>query len=901
MSRTTAQLPTVFKQWFARRGWAPHAHQLDMLEAAQAGYSALLTAPTGGGKTLAGFLPSLVELAEQPDFTGLHTLYISPLKALATDIRRNLETPLSEMALAITAEARTGDTPANRRARQRERPPHILMTTPESLALLLSYEDSDAFFGNLRCVILDELHALATNKRGHLLSLGLSRLQSLAPAHRRVGLSATVADPQYLLDWLHPDAGAAPDGQGAAPFVPDAGQSGGTTATTAEDAFAAPTRVVHVRGRAGAKPDIRILTPEDQVHMPWSGHMAVHAMEGVYKLIREAGMSIVFVNTRAQAELCFAELWRLNDDGLAIAMHHGSLEREQRRRVEAAMAAGTLQSVVATSSLDLGIDWGDVDLVVQVGAPKGVSRLMQRIGRANHRFDEPSRAVLVPANRFEVLECQACIDGVMDEQLDGDPVRPGGLDVLAQHIIGMACAWPFQPDELYAEIIRARPFRDLSWLDFEDTLNFVTDGGYALRAYERYKRLLTLRDGRRGIADGQHARRYRMNIGTIVEAPTLKVRLGNGFGRALGEVEEFFANGLRPGDTFIFAGRLLEFVKIDETSLICRAANKIVRDPAVPAYGGGRMPLTANLADRVRVMLEDPEGWKRLPDPVREWLQLQDAKSRLPSADRLLVETFPRGDRMYLVAYCFEGRNAHQTLGMLLTKRLERFGYAPLGFVASDYCIATWSLRVPETVEAVAELFDQDMLGDDLEAWMDESTLLKRTFRRCAVTGGLIDQNVMGPNRTRRQVAFNNDIIYDVLRRHEPGHVLLRATRQDAAGGLTDVSRLAEMLVRFQDKIEHVHLSRVSPMAVPVMLDIGKEGVASASSAMDELLDTSAAALIGEAIGDEKESRGDDALSSMDLDAMARVLDIAPEQPDDRRSTEYTDERRDDGRPIIDR
>lgn len=901
MSRTTAQLPTVFKQWFARRGWAPHAHQLDMLEAAQAGYSALLTAPTGGGKTLAGFLPSLVELAEQPDFTGLHTLYISPLKALATDIRRNLETPLSEMALAITAEARTGDTPANRRARQRERPPHILMTTPESLALLLSYEDSDAFFGNLRCVILDELHALATNKRGHLLSLGLSRLQSLAPAHRRVGLSATVADPQYLLDWLHPDAGAAPDGQGAAPFVPDAGQSGGTTATTAEDAFAAPTRVVHVRGRAGAKPDIRILTPEDQVHMPWSGHMAVHAMEGVYKLIREAGMSIVFVNTRAQAELCFAELWRLNEDGLAIAMHHGSLEREQRRRVEAAMAAGTLQSVVATSSLDLGIDWGDVDLVVQVGAPKGVSRLMQRIGRANHRFDEPSRAVLVPANRFEVLECQACIDGVMDEQLDGDPVRPGGLDVLAQHIIGMACAWPFQPDELYAEVIRARPFRDLSWLDFEDTLNFVTDGGYALRAYERYKRLLTLRDGRRGIADGQHARRYRMNIGTIVEAPTLKVRLGNGFGRALGEVEEFFANGLRPGDTFIFAGRLLEFVKIDETSLICRAANKIVRDPAVPAYGGGRMPLTANLADRVRVMLEDPEGWKRLPDPVREWLQLQDAKSRLPSADRLLVETFPRGDRMYLVAYCFEGRNAHQTLGMLLTKRLERFGYAPLGFVASDYCIATWSLRVPETVEAVAELFDQDMLGDDLEAWMDESTLLKRTFRRCAVTGGLIDQNVMGPNRTRRQVAFNNDIIYDVLRRHEPGHVLLRATRQDAAGGLTDVSRLAEMLVRFQDKIEHVHLSRVSPMAVPVMLDIGKEGVASASSAMDELLDTSAAALIGEAIGDEKESRGDDALSSMDLDAMARVLDIAPEQPDDRRSTEYTDERRDDGRPIIDR
>ena len=829
-------LPQVFQDWFATRGWAPHQHQLEMLDAAKAGKSALLTAPTGGGKTLAGFLPSLIELAGEPDFEGLHTLYISPLKALATDIRRNLETPLSEMGLKITAESRTGDTPANRRNRQRENPPNILMTTPESLALLLSFEDSDAFFANLRCVILDELHALADNKRGTLLSLGLSRLQKLAPEHRRVGLSATVADEQYLRDWLSPDAKPS-------------------------------DRVAHVRGRAGAKPDIRIMTPEDHIHMPWSGHMAVHAMEGVYNLIRDAGMSIVFVNTRAQAELCFAELWRLNDDGLAIALHHGSLEREQRRKVEAAMAAGTLQSVVATSSLDLGIDWGDVDLVVQVGAPKGVSRLMQRIGRANHRFDEPSRAVLVPANRFEVLECQACMDGVYAEERDGDPMRDGGLDVLAQHIIGMSCAWPFQPDDLYAEVITARPYRDLSRADFDDTLNFVTDGGYALRAYDRYKRLVTLGDGRRGIADQHHAKRYRMNIGTIVESTTLKVRLGNGFGKALGEVEELFANGLRPGDTFIFAGRLLEFVKIDETSLICRRAAKTVREPAVPAYGGGRLPLTANLADRVRIMFEDPSGWPKLPDPVREWLQLQEMKSRLPSADKLLVETFPRGDRTYLVAYCFEGRNAHQTLGMLLTKRLERFGYAPLGFVASDYCIATWSLRVPETAAQVQELFDQDMLGDDLEAWMDESTMLKRTFRKCAVIGGLIDQNVMGPNRTRRQVTFNNDIIYDVLRRHEPNHVLLRATRHDAAGGLTDVGRLADMLVRFQDKIDHIHLPRVSPLAVPVMLDIGKEGVASASSAPDEILDQSAARLIDEAIGDETELT-----STMDMEAMARAL-----------------------------
>ncbi|HEY0523572.1 MAG TPA: ligase-associated DNA damage response DEXH box helicase [Stellaceae bacterium] len=807
-----APLPDRFAAWFAARGWSPHRHQLEMLAAARRGESALLIAPTGGGKTLAGFLPSLVELAEAPT-EGLHTLYLSPLKALAVDIQRNLEAPVAELDLPIRLETRTGDTPSQKRQRQRRQPPQMLMTTPESLALLLSYPDSPEFFAGLRTVIVDELHALAGTKRGELLALGLARLAALAPAHRRVGLSATVAWPDDLAAYLA--------GSGRAP-------------------------VARVRGDGGPPPEVEILTTRE--HLPWSGHMAVHAMGEVYDAIHRHRTTLVFVNTRAQAELAFQALWRLNDDNLPIALHHGSLAVEQRRKVEAAMAAGRLRAVVATSSLDLGVDWAAVDLVVQVGAPKGVARLTQRIGRANHRLDQPSRAILVPANRFEVLECRAALAALGAGTLDGDRPRPGGLDVLAQHLLGMACAAPFGADEMYAEVCRAAPYAGLSRDDFDDVLRFVETGGYALGGYERWRRLFRDAQGRYHVNSDSVAQRYRMNIGTIVEAAMLKVRLGSGRGGpTLGEVEEYFAQGLRPGDTFIFAGQLLRFEGIREMALIAsRVASR--EPPKVPAYAGGRLPLSTHLADRVRALLADRGSWGTLPAAVREWLDLQRRRSVLPDREGLLVETFPRGGRHYLVAYCFEGRNAHQTLGMLLTRRMERAELRPLGFVASDYALAVWSMEPPREIEA---LFDQDMLGDDLESWMAESSMLKRTFRNVAVVAGLIERNLPGQRKTGRQVTFSSDLIYDVLRRHEPRHVLLRATQADAAGGLTDIGRLAAMLGRVQGRIAVRALPRVSPLAVPVMLEIGKERVD--GSAIDALLDEAAEDLIREATEEESE------------------------------------------------
>ncbi|MBB3710171.1 ATP-dependent Lhr-like helicase [Aminobacter aminovorans] len=834
---TAAMLPEPFLRWFAERGWSPRAHQLDLLTSAQQGNSVLLIAPTGAGKTLAGFLPALTDLAIRPKRRpgepqrGVHTLYISPLKALAVDIERNLGRPVDEMNLPITMETRTGDTPQHKRTRQKLSPPDILLTTPEQLALLIASPDADRFFNGLRYIVLDELHSLVTSKRGHLLSLGLARLRAYVPDLQAIGLSATVAEPDELRRWLvrQNPAGEMAD-------------------------------LITVSG--GARPEITILDSEERV--PWSGHSARYAIPEVYDAIRRHKTTLLFVNTRSQAELLFQELWRVNDDNLPIALHHGSLDVGQRRKVEKAMADNVLRAVVATSTLDLGIDWGDVDLVVHVGAPKGASRLAQRIGRANHRMDEPSRAILVPANRFEVLECRAALEANYLGAQDTPPLIDGALDVLAQHVLGCACGAPFVADELYAEVTGAAPYAGLDRDSFDRVVDFVATGGYALRSYERYARIRKTKDGKWRVSNPRIAQQYRLNVGTIIEAPMLNVRYTRAKGKVgagtaaaltlrggpvLGKIEEYFVETLSVGDMFMFAGKVLRFEGIRENE--CYVSTGGAGNVLVPSYAGGKFPLSTYLADQVRGMLADPARWKALPEQVADWLRIQQEKSVLPRKEDLLIETFPRGERFYMVAYPFEGRLAHQTLGMLLTRRLERMGARPLGFVATDYSLAVWALgdlgamfRAKEP--SLGELFDEDMLGDDLEAWLADSWLLKRTFRNCAVIAGLIEKRFPGQEKSGRQVTVSADLIYDVLRSHEPDHILLKATRADAASGLLDVRRLAEMLSRIRGRIVHKMLDQISPLAVPVMLEIGKEPVN--GEAHDSLL-MEAADLIDEAMG----------------------------------------------------
>jgi len=916
-------LPSPFAAWFERRGWTPRPHQLALLQKARAGRSTLLIAPTGAGKTLAGFLPTLTALHERPavnrpEGRGIHTLYISPLKALAVDIARNLVAPVAEIGLAVSIETRTGDTPVHKRQRQKLKPPDILLTTPEQVALLLSAKDAARFFGDLDTVILDELHALVTSKRGDLLALGLARLRVLAPRLKTIGLSATVADPDALRAWLvgQRPGDEGPDGPGSQPRRRIAASAGGVNPSTAHsrargnpvhEGLALDKLGPRVRGderigdweqpphpvslsspsarqakrpspargegggaavampmadivvvEGGAKPEIAILDSEERI--PWSGHSSKYAVGDIYEIVKRHRMALLFVNVRSQAELIFQELWRINVDGLPIALHHGSLDAGQRRKVETAMAAGQLRAVVCTSTLDLGIDWGDVDLVINVGAPKGASRLAQRIGRANHRLDEPSKAILVPANRFEVIECRVALDANYLGAQDTPPIQPGALDVLAQHVLGMACSMPFDAVALYEEVRSAYPYRNLAWETFERVVDFVATGGYALRSYERFAKVRRGADGLWRITHPRVAQQYRLNAGTIIEAPLLAVRVARsaaqGFagraGRSVGKIEESFIEALSPGDTFLFAGLILRYEGMRENEVI---ATRTADDtPKIPIYAGGKFPITSFLADGVRTMLADPKTWKRLPPQVAEWLKIQKKRSMLPKRDQLLVETFPRGNRTYMVAFPFEGRLAHQTLGMLLTRRLERARLRPVGFVASDYAIAIWALgdlgrAFSRDEPSLGELFAEDMLGDDLEAWMAESYLLKRMFRNTALISGLIEKRHPGKEKSGRQVTVSTDLIYDVLRRHEPDHILLQATWADAATGLLEVARVGEMLSRVRDRIVHKRLDRISPLAVPAMLQIGRETVTGESS--EAVLREAAEDLVREAMGDD--------------------------------------------------
>ncbi|WP_281995755.1 ligase-associated DNA damage response DEXH box helicase [Ruegeria faecimaris] len=796
------QIPARITDWFDDKGWSIHPHQQDMYDRALEP-ATLLIAPTGGGKTMAGFLPTLADLAER-NHDGLHTIYVSPLKALAADIRRNLRGPAEEMGLAVRIEDRTGDTSATQKKRQRVDPPQILLTTPESLALLTSYEDAGRMFQGVQRVVVDEIHALAESKRGDQLMLALARLQGLCPDLRRVGLSATVEDPNAIARFLarHPD----------------------------------PCRIVEAD--PGPDPDIQMLeTPEMP---PWSGGGAAYSIPAVLDQIRKHKTTLIFHNTRAQAEIFFHNLWLANEDGLPIGIHHGSLDRQQRERVEAAMVRGELRAIVCTGSLDLGIDWGDVDLVIQIGAPKNVKRLVQRIGRANHRYNAPSKALLVPANRFEVVECIAALEAVKAHDLDGDPRGAGPRDVLCQHILIAAASGPFLADDLFRQMTAAGPYAELTRAEFDACLDFCATGGYALRAYDRWQRLQLRPDGQWQLRDPRAAQRIRMNLGTIQDTDTLKVRLKrNRGGKPLGEVEEAFAASLTHGDTFLIGGQIVRYEGLREMTVeVSRRADK---KPKIATFSGTKFATSTQLSDRILRLFAQPD-WPQLPAHTADWLVLQRDISRLPQRDRLLIESFPNDGRENLCVYGFAGRNAQQTLGLLLTKRMEETDLAPLGFVATDYATLIWGL---DAVIDPRPLFQPDELRNGLETWLAGNAVMKRTFRASATIAGLIERNMAGQRKSGRQATFSSDILYDTLLKYDPDHLLMQITREEAMRGLVDFGRIEALIERIGGRIDLMRLDRVSPLAAPLFLEVGKVPVKGAAE--ERLLAEESARLLQEA------------------------------------------------------
>ena len=773
------------ENWLKKNNWHFYDHQLETVSKSLQGYDVLLVAPTGGGKTLAGFLPSLEDLINKKNPENqLHTLYISPLKALTVDVHRNLSAPISDQKLDIKVETRTGDTSSYKKVRQKQEPPHMLMTTPESLALLLASPDANDYFKFLKFLIIDEIHSLVNSKRGDLLSLNLSRLDTIVPTYRKVGLSATVKNTNSVLSFLSKNKKS-------------------ITLNVEEKSF----------------PNIEILKTDNRV--PWSGHMAGYAIKEIYKKIQNSTMSIVFVNTRAQAELIFNKLWHENEINLKIAVHHGSLEKEIRRKVENMMSLGQLDCVVATSSLDLGIDWGNVNLVIQIGSPKGIARFLQRIGRSNHRLNEPSKAILVPSNRFEYLECVSAISSIKEKILDETKEKEGSLDVLAQHILGVACCKPFEVNELFVEIKKSWPYRNLQMGKFLEVLEFVKNGGYSLKNYDQYSKIGLNKQNLYAIKNKNIRNKYRLNVGTIVESYMLKVKLGN---RTLGQVEEWFIEGLNQGDTFLFGGRVLEYQHLSNNNVIVRTTKD--QQPKIPSYAGGRLPLSSELSFQVRLLISKEENWKNLPSQISEWLKLQLKFSNIPSPEELLVEIFPRKiknkKRYFLICYSFEGRNANQTLGFLISKRMQRMGYKPIGFVATEYALAIWSMNM---VEDINILLSDDIMLDDLYEWLEETPLLKKNFRDAAIISGLIERIIPGQKKTGKQIMFNSDLIFDVLKKHEPNHLLLQVARQDSYRGLIDLDRLSEFLKRIKKNIILKKLNQISPLAIPLILEINRQTI----------------------------------------------------------------------------
>lgn len=775
---STFALPQKFQNWINKRNWGLHTHQIDVLTNSDR-KSQLLIAPTGSGKTLSGFLPTLIEL-DRVNFSGLHTVYVSPLKALAADIKRNLMIPIEEMGLNIKVEDRTGDTTAKTKRRQRIDPPQILLTTPESLALLISFPEANALFANLERIIIDEIHALVENKRGHQLLLAISRLQSISKNLRKLALSATVDHPQEI-------AGFISENDNNCPII-----------------FAEP----------GPDPNISML--QTTASPPWSGAGATYAVPDVLEQISKHKTTLIFHNTRAQAEIFFHNLWLNNQDNLPVAIHHGSLDLAQRKRVEAAITEGELRAVVCTGTLDLGIDWNEVDLVMQVGAPKNIKRLVQRIGRANHTYNTPSKAIIVPANKFEIVECQAALEAVRDKDLDGEPIASGSLDVLCQHILLVACSGKILPAKLFEEIKQIGAYKNLTHEEFKECMGFCIDGGYALNRYEQWHRLKLDPSGNLILRDPRIANKIRMNVGTIQDTETLKVRTHRrSGGKPLGEIEEAFAASLTKGDTFLIGGNIVRFESLRE--MIVEVTHNANKQPKIATFMGTKFATSTKLSDRILDSFEN-QSWKDLPADTVNWLNKQKEFSQLPVRNSLLIETFFRKSRHYLVVYGFAGRNANQTLGLILSKKLEELNLAPLGFVANDYATLIWGL---EKVENPIQLFKFSEIELGLDKWFSGNALMKRTFKAVASVSGLIDRNLPGLRKSGRQTTFSSDILYDTLVKYDPTHLLLKITKDEAMKGLIDFSRIEEMFKRVDDNIIHKNLPHVSPLAAPMLLEVG--------------------------------------------------------------------------------
>jgi ATP-dependent Lhr-like helicase len=800
------RFPTPLHRWFAQRGWTPFPFQEEVWAADAAGASGLIHAATGTGKTYAAWGGALLEALREREGDSrdggtappLRALWITPLRALASDTEQALRDAVEGVGLPWTVASRTGDTPAAQRARQRERLPTALVTTPESLSLFLTRPDHAALFAQLRVVVVDEWHELMASKRGVQVELALARLRTLVPALRTWGVSATLGNLEVAADTL---LGVGSDAH-------------------------RPRRLVC--GEVPKAIAVESLIPETIERFPWAGHLNTRLLPEVMRLLAGARSAIVFCNTRSQAELWFQSLIAADPSWFEFtAIHHGSLDRAPREAVEQGLKSGRFRVVVATSSLDLGVDFAPVELVLQVGSPKGVARLLQRAGRSGHQPGRPSRVVCVPTHAFELVEVAAARDAIAAGAIEArDPVdRP--LDLLAQHLVTLALGGGFTRAAVLAELRATRAYAALTDEELDWTLDFVTRGGDALQAYPEYGRVQ--RDGDRYVVtDPQVARRHRLAIGTIVSDAAITVRYVGG-GR-LGTVEEGFIARLSPGDTFLFAGTPLEFVRVRDLTAWVRRARGVTG--AIPRWAGARMPLSTELAQAVRDTLDAARrGTFASPElqAVRPLLALQAERSIIPAPDELLVERCRTREGHHLFVYPFDGRLVHEGLAALLAYRLAQHAPATYTFACNDYGFDLLAAdAAPLEAALEAGLLSTAHLLHDITASLNAAELARRQFREIARVAGLVFGGFPGAAKTVRQLQASSGLLYDVFTRHDPGNLLLRQAQREVLERQLEASRLGRVLARLsRATLRVVEVDRPTPLAFPLLVDMTRGRVSS--------------------------------------------------------------------------
>jgi ATP-dependent Lhr-like helicase len=806
----------TFEEWFAARGWASFDFQREAWAAYRAGESGLVHASTGTGKTLAAWGGPVSEwLAERAGSATasatekkkprrdsappLRVLWITPLRALAADTEESLRRPLDDLGIPWTLESRTGDTSVAMRARQRRRLPTALITTPESLSLLLTREDASEVFGDLRAVVVDEWHELIGTKRGVQVELALARLRTYRPELRTWGLSATIGN---LHDAMESLLGAASE--------------------------RVPRRIV--RGVDPKDVIIDSLIPPVVERFPWAGHLGMQMLPQVVAAIEEGESAIVFTNTRSQTEIWYQAILAAKPDWAGtIALHHGSLDRKRREWVEDGLRNGRLRCVVATSSLDLGVDFSPVDRVLQVGSPKGVARLLQRAGRSGHRPGATSRVTCVPTNALELIEVAAARDGVQAGAIESRLPVERPLDVLAQHVVTVALGGGFEPKQLVAEVRTTRAYCDLEDDEWAWVLGFLTNGGDALRAYPEYSRIVLV-NGRYIVEDAQIARRHRMSIGTIVSDGQIGVFYLRG--GALGSVEESFIARLKPGDRFVFAGTPLEFVRVrDMKAWVRRAPNS---KGAIPRWMGSRLPLSGRLAELLRARLgEASRGVYRDPEmqAIQPLLEVQGKWSRIPTQDELLIEQVKTREGWHLYFFPFEGRLVHEGLAALFAYRMSRLARITFSMASNDYGFELLAPVEPPLALALEnDLLSPEHLLDDINAALNATEMAKRQFRELARVAGLVFPGLPRAGKTARQLQVSSGLFFDVLQRYDPRNMLLSQASREVLERQFESTRLGVALHRLsRSSVVVTTPRRTTPLAFPLLVDRTRERVSSES------------------------------------------------------------------------